>query len=244
MLNKNDRAKEIEKLIALRKKTTENGASKAEAMAAIDTFHKRMARFGFTLEEIESGEAAEAINCYEKSVYSGEGRFSYVDKYLWKTIAKFVGVLVGTGVDEDGDWTIRYYGQDAYVEEALRLRAMIKAAMAHEWEVHRDFVHSKGDLRTVKTSFHLGIADEVRERMEVRQHAHEASQDTSGTAIILKTWDIVVQKAKDAGFQEAVGGRGRSVQIDQSAYGAGRMAGARINLGRGVGGGSVKMIGK
>ena len=218
----------------------EGKANKAEAMNAIDKLQERAARFGFTMEEIRNGLAARDDNFKTASMYSGEKQYGFVDQYLWKTIANFCNVLVGVGVDSDGDLTLRYFGAEADVELAKWLRATIKSAMMLEWGVYRDFVMPKGgNIKHEMTGFHRGLADELRERMEVQRKIVPSERN----AIILATMALVVQKAQETGFAEAVAGRGRSQTVSEAAYGAGRMAGARVNLGRGVAGGGAKMIG-
>lgn len=218
----------------------EGKANKAEAMNAIDKLQERAARFGFTMEEIRSGLAARDDNFKKTSMYSGETQYGYVDRFLWKTIAEFCNVLVGVGVDSDGDLTLQHFGTEADVELAKWLRATIKAAMAFEWGVYRDFVMPKGgSVRAEIEGFHRGIADELRERMEVQRKVVPSDRNE----IIVATMALVQQKARDTGFAEAVAGRGRAVNMSEGAYGAGRQAGARVNIGRGVAGGGAKMIG-
>lgn len=218
----------------------EGKANKAEAMNAIDMLQARAEKFGFTMEEIRNGLASRDDNFKTASMYSGEKQYGFVDQFLWKTIANFCNVLVGVGVDGDGDLTLRYFGTDADVELAKWLRATIKAAMALEWGVYRDFVMAKGvNVKVEMQSFHRGLADEMRERMDVQREKVSSGRNE----IIVATMALVVQKARDAGFAEAVSGRGRSMAMSEGAYGAGRQAGARVNIGRGVAGGGAKMIG-
>lgn len=219
----------------------EGKANKAEAMNAIDKLQERAARFGFTMEEIRNGLAARDDNFKTASMYSGEKQYGFVDQFLWKTIAEFCNVLVGVGVDSDGDLTLRYFGTDADVELAKWLRATIKAAMALEWGVYRDFVMAKGsNIPQEMRGFHRGLADELRERMEVKRKVVPSERNE----IIVATMALVVQKARETGFAEAVAGKGRAYNMSEAAYGAGRQAGARVNIGRGVAGGGAKMIGK
>jgi len=219
----------------------EGKANEAEAMNAIDQLQARAARFGFTMEEIRSGMAARDDNFKTASMYSGEKNYGFVDQFLWKTIAEFCNVLVGVGVDSDGDLTLRYFGTDADVELAKWLRATIKAAMAFEWSVYRDFVMPKGsNVSHEIQGFHRGVAANMRERMEVQRKIVPSERNE----IIVATMALVRQKAQDTGFAEAVAGYGRAKTMSDGAYNAGRMAGARINIGRGVAGGGAKMIGK
>lgn len=230
----------LHKLLALATGNT----NKAEAMAAVEKARRYAAEYGLSLAEAE---ATKDFRDYrEKAVYSGEKQFAFVDQYLWRTIANFCRCKVGTGRDEDGDLTIVFFGHDVDVELAHWLRATIRAAMAFEWQIYRDFVMGKGEsVARAMTSFHMGMARELSDRMAVVENKDHFEGTSDSRALVVKKWELVNAAASAMGFQEAKGGRGRSVNIDGEAYGAGQSAGRRVDIGRGVGGnGGAKMIGK
>ena len=235
-----DRKKKLDKLAKLLA-LANNNPNKAEAMAAIAKLTALREEYGFTDADIENGRMASEGIFTERSAYSGEKDFGFCDRFLWKSIADFCGVMVGVGTDEDGDLTIRFYGLDSDVDLAFWLRNQIKAAMAFEWGIYRDFVMGpKERVSVAMPNFHMGFAEEMRERMSVVRVKEQAASGRN--EIMLKSMEIVRAKARDAGFTEAVGGRRSTGAGDASAYSAGRDAGGRVNMGRAVTGGGAKMI--
>lgn len=232
------RLETLRKILALANHANTN---KALAMAAIEKARKYAADYGLTLAE------AEKLNDFSEfgaqAAYSGSKQYGFVDRCLWKTIAEFCRVKVGVGTDKDGDLTISFFGHNADVMLAHWLRDTIKAAMAFEWGVYRDFVMEKGsNLPNKMTSFHMGMANELRSRM-----ARVSSEDTATSdscALVVKKWALVNAAAEAAGFKEAREGRGRSVNVDTSAYNSGCDAGRRVDIGRGVAARASKMIGQ
>jgi plasmid maintenance system killer protein len=219
-----------------------NNPSKEEALAAVEKARAYAETYGLSLAEAN---AAQDFDDYgSRDAYSGEKNYGYVDRYLWKTIANFCRCKVNAGRDEDNDLTIIFFGHHVDVELAHWLRGTIRAAMAHEWSIYRDFIATDAEKRKLVNtmdSFHLGFANELRERMKV---VDAAPMSSDSRALVVKKWELVEAAAKRAGFVEAQGGRGRSVNVNSSAYGAGASAGRRVDSGRGVSGGGVRMIGK
>lgn len=238
-MDMNERKKRLKKLRKILN-LAQGNVNKAEALASISKAMAYAAQYGLSLAEAE--DMKDFSEYGKRSAYSGTKNYGYVDRYLWKDIAKFCHCKVGVEMDEDGDHCIVFFGHEADVDIAFWLRGNIRAAMKFEYEIYRDFVASGRQGVDARDSFHLGFANEVRERMGVVDAAPKTSDST---ALVVKKWEIVNAAAKEAGFVEAQGSAGRRVNHDGNAYAAGSAAGRRVNLGRGVSGnGSVKMIGR
>lgn len=233
-----DKLAKLRKLLSL----ANNNPNKAEALAAVEKARAYAATYGLTMAEAEA--TKDFADFGKRSAYSGEKQFGFVDRYLWKSIANFCRCKVGTETDEDGDLCIVYFGHDVDVELAHWLRGTIKAAMAFEWGVYRDFVMQGGNVANQMTSFHMGMARELSDRMARVEDADHKAETSESRALVVKKWELVNAAAEAAGFMEARGSRGRSVNVDGGAYDAGAAAGRRVDIGRGVSGRATKMIGK
>lgn len=244
MTSNEKRLDKLRKLLALATKNP----NEAEAAAAIDMLRERATAYGLTLDDIKNASEATTEFRQSEDMFSAERGWAWCDRFLWEAMAVFTCTKAGFAVDGDGDKVIRFYGHEVDVELAVWLRNTIKAAMAFEWSIYRDFVWSetpkrtRPGLSTAIFSFHKEMAARLKERMEQAVRTSEA--DPAGTALVVQKNALVEQKAALAGFVGAKWGTGKARAFDERAGAAGRQAGGRVDLGRSVGTGGVRMIGR
>jgi hypothetical protein len=234
MLTTEQRAAKLESARALRRKAAST-TSEAEAMNCIALMRKLQKSCGLTLDEIEADGAAVSSEHFTKAtMQSGSGHWNHVDMNMAFDIAEFCHVKVGTIypiVNNVKEYHLAFFGYEADVDNATWLRETIKAAMLWEWEVYRDFSMPPGTYQsTARRVFSRNMAARLRERMQREKDADDAAT----TALTLRVNSLVAQRAKEVGFVEAKASYRTTTDRNDHAAMAGRMAGDRVDMGRGV----------
>jgi RNase P subunit RPR2 len=224
--------------------------SRNEAMNAIDQIHERAKKFGISMKEIMAGDDL-SDRYVEEAKFSGSKNTGMLDRYLWRTIARFCSCQVRIFIDEDNDVMISYFGEAADVENAHWLRANLRAVSDFDWKVHYDFVVMGGDapkpdkaeLRDIINTFYQKFGNEVKRRMDlaVRRDTPTGRDLVSmKDALVVQMADKVDENGKRR-FTESQGTSNRQFN-HSSAAAAGTASGERADLGRGIGNRGVKMI--
>lgn len=242
------KAKErMAKLLAL----AEKNPNEKEAMAALEKIAAIQAEFGLTIDDIRTGSAEAKAAETSEWLFSGEnGQYSAIDNKLIKAIADYRGVLVGVQRDEDGDMLVRFFGNPIDVAAAIATRSIVRAAAEYEWKIYRDFVMDARTKETVaRPAFMLGFVTRIHERLSAwaMKAVNDGPKDGKGTSLVVLKHQLVRQMAREHNFDEVRYSYGRGDSVgDAAAYGAGHVAGSRVdvNTGVGSGAGATRMIGK
>lgn len=222
-----DRRDQIAKKIrALLKMTEENGCTKEEALNAAMMAKKLLDEYNFTLDEVELRESP-----FDKTAVNHTP--DLVGDRLWKP-AMSIAALTGAR-----HWVARkgsvpcdtFFGYKHEVETATYLLAICERAMRQEWK------RLKGQygLLTAQRQrgkiipFLDGMADELRDRIKAM-----VPPKPTGTGIMVLHGQLITEEMARRGIKiDNI--NLRTSRDGESEYGAGRIAGKRVDLNMGIG---------
>ena len=241
-----DREKIAKIIRALLDKTTENGATEAEAMSSATKARELMDRYN-----VDRG----SVGMEEEGVYKAFSKRTnyktlmlkdrmaaaiarFCDCKVWLNKGKDGGVITFFGLKSDADFAVWLLDSlDGFIRaQALPWIATHKAVVYKQrWEMEKAFV--------------FGAADRISERLSqlTRERAAamaEAARTSTGTSLVVVKMAIVTREF--AKLHMRLGrSSGSSARVnDGGAYSSGRAAGDRASFGRPVNGpgSSVKLI--
>jgi hypothetical protein len=256
------RTKILQRVLNLRARAEDAGSSEAEMNTALIMCQKLMESYNIEEAELAIAEASGEIKLevitkkIEASVLKGK-------KQKHKILLCLTGVEKFTEtrcVFDSWSGAITFTGHRPDVELADFLTSIIKDALDREFMSYRKANAAIG--YGAKTAFQTAMAYRVSQRLQTmakeRTEEREANKrkaeqlqienaaTASSTALVVS--EIAEQKAKEvaAEFKKAHP-RVRTVNTytrtnNNTAYGAGRSAGDRVNLGRAIGQNSRKAI--
>jgi len=261
MTDQTQRDKMLQRVMNLRAKAENDGASEAEMQTAFSMAAKLMDAYNIeeaelALAESEGRIVLEVINkVIDTSALKGKQRHKIV--LCLSAIASFTETRV---VYNQGNGNITFTGHRPDVELANYVVAVVREALDREYDIYR--MNNKTVGYGAKTSFQTAMSsrissrlyDMVRERQENRNAEKEKAEriqienasTSSSTALVIS--EIAEQKRKEV--SEAYSKAHPRVRTAASfsygrnttAHSAGRSAGDRVNLGRAIGSGSQKKI--
>jgi hypothetical protein len=216
-------------------KTTENGATEAEAMAAAAKARELMDTYRLSQSDIEiQAEPLEDV-ILDRHVKSG---VAAVD-HCMNGIGRYCGVKMWFDNVRESRRArtrrLRIIGLKADVEMATWLYRMIGAAIKAETKAFRPEPGlSRTATQQANTSFRLGMAGRVNHRLIEMAIALEPTAKTaSGTALVVVKDALVLAHMATLGLNLRPT-KGKSIR-DYAAWMAGGEAGDRVNLNRPVG---------
>lgn len=238
----------IAKVQALFAKTVENGCTEAEAMAAASAASRLMKEHDLTYKDIEAELRDERYGARVRPMDSSNERrrTRHEVSLVCSNIAAYFNCRVWTS----GNSLLVYFGSADDTELAHRLTDLIRVTMDTEWAAylkspHRDrFEHG----RTLRTSFMVGMAGRLRERLDaMKAERDQANAPSTGRALVVVKNAIVAEKfaayAKEHDLKLG-GGRYRRYR-ENGAHAAGRKAADRVDLGGGkIDGGGARIEGR
>lgn len=232
----------ISKVRALLSKTTENGCTEQEAMAAAALAGKLMAEHDLAHVDLESEVRGERYGARRKVF--GTAAKSHEVTFL----AKWVADYFDCKIFREGGNVLVLFGSDTDTDLAIVFLSMLQMAMDGEWQRYLNGPQRDRRVngRTLRTSFMSGMIIRLRERLEAMKH--ERNAPATGRALVVVKGQIVTEKyanyMRQNGFKLGRdSGRGKRIG-DRAASEAGKAAANRIDLGGGkVGGNSSTRIG-
>lgn len=222
-----DREAIAKRIRNLRNQTVANGCTEGEAANAAALLAKLLAKYNMTLDEAEVRASP--------FQHHREQHDDFVGERLWKVAD---GIEHATDVryatSPPGVWPVQihFFGLAHEVEVARYMLEICANAMRREQAlVAGPFLRSPRARRRVMP-FLDGMADRLRERIRAMR-----PPQPPGTGLVVLRNSLVDQGMKDAGF-ETKKRAARSSRDLERGYQAGRDAGDRVALNRGVGGGA------
>ena len=218
--------KVIEKILALKAKTPEKGATEAECKAAIEKAAELMAKYQIKEEDL-------AKLKFEKDFRKGEFQYKQkqehpVVKFCQYAIGKFCGVKTWRST-----WQRKgcCAGLNADVEMFEYLMALIHDAMELGWkEWLKQNPKQPGDNRHAQYwGFMGGFGASIREKLE-EMTPKEQVGETGKSLIVLK--NALVEdycKTLDLNLRTSTS---KGLRVDMKARAGGQAAGAKVNLNR------------
>jgi hypothetical protein len=221
------------KIAALLNKKTSNGATEAEAMAALRIAQKLMDEHGVTEADILANTDA-AKDFLREVVRDGRKNLHEADLYCIATVAEFCGVKVWQNKEYNGSIkigvNINFFGYNADVETAKFIREVLFRAMEWEWAVYSNSLTDVGHKRTIRKSFMVGMANRINQRLRDIKTETRASGGTS--LIILKNQMVTEEYNRQVNIHLKKGTATKIVINNGSAYRAGQNAGSKVSLSR------------
>lgn len=219
-----------DKIIALRSKISDRGATEAEAMAALAMADKLMAEHGLSEADLDIAEA-------KRDMRTGEFKYGIKTqhpcaKWCSRTIGQFCGIITWYS---SSNQTSNSFGFNGDVEMYEFLLKLVHDSMNREW---KDFLKVNPPREGVSRhteywSFMLGMAERINEKIFELIEAREVKVDSTGTDLVVKKFAVI-----EAGLKETLPSltlrqsRSRGIRADGSAMAQGREAGERVNLNR------------
>lgn len=210
-------------------RTTQNGCTEAEALAAAEMVGRLLQHYALTMDEV----ALRQTPCVQRSVAWPGIRRRPIDCCI-PALARFCDCKVWIQ-REDGKAAYVFFGMEQDVSLALYLHDVILRSIASESLMFREnHRHLQGAaLAGAQRRYQAGMATRVAERLEaLRRTLHDElhRQHSQGRALILAK-DQTVEAAFKATTIRLVKGRGQVIRADH-AYRDGYAAGDRVNLNR------------
>ena len=219
-----------EKIIQLRKIVPENGATEAEAIAALEMAAKLMSKYGVTEEELRGVEFKRDM---KSGTYSdGIKNQDAASKLCASTISAFCEVKCWWST---GTSSLKFFGLNADVEMAEFLIALVSGSMKRSW---KDYLAAGDYDRSVSHhrrywSFHYGFAERINTKLRELIDARSPRDKTTGTDLIIMKSELVVRAMSemlpDLNLRRTTS---RGTKLNRSDYVQGQMAGDKVNLSR------------
>ncbi|MCH2232402.1 MAG: hypothetical protein MK105_18850 [Crocinitomicaceae bacterium] len=238
-----DKKEILKKMKALTSKTVDQGATEAEAIAAAYLLKNLQDKYQVTLTELDVTEA----EYVEKVFKCGQTDYTksplHPVNHCWYGIQTFCHVkTVFTGN------RISLFGEPHNVENALYMYSLIRNAMdiefnrymlTSEYEYERAFVSPN----SIRATFLNSMAERIANRLDKmasdskRDALRNTPKASDGTSLVVVA-DRELQKQHKVKWPKLVSFRSSMTINSGTAKDAGRSAGDRTSLNKGVGSGS------
>lgn len=226
-----------EKIAALLQKTIGNGASEAEANAAMLHAQKLMEQHGVTLDDIKNHTGKSDF--ITRQVNVGDKNVDIVDKLIITSIAKYTDTHAWLHMTGNHETKIMFIGYSVDVELATYIRKVCKCAVDAEWKLFSAGLPI-GNRAIYRKTFVSTMC--VRLALRLRDLKEENIVKTSGTELVVLKQALVLQEfeiLKD-GRKSAKVGLG-TVHTDVNVAAAGRAAGDKVKFHREVNSGPKRI---
>jgi hypothetical protein len=235
-----DRNSIVEKIKALLAKTTENGATEAEMLSALDKAAAMRDAYDISDEELQFAKDETVMQHADppdlKDPHSIKWRLSYA-------VAQFCGVQIFRSRHQTG---LKCIGMPSDVQLAMWLLDTLADFVFAELFAHLiGCLAPRSERRVIMRSFTEACCDRIGDRLLALVKRSEAARTSNGREL------VVIKDAAIKAFMQREGIHLRtcsgysSSNIDAAAHAAGRAAGDRASFGRPVtGAAGVLRIGK
>ena len=217
-----------EKITALLKRNTTNGASEAEAIAAMGHASRLMEEHGITLEDIRKG-TIESTDFIQKHVNEGEKQLNVFDKLVCPAIARYTDTKVWNDKATRNVSKLMFFGYRVDVELAEYIREVCERAAVTEWKkFSRDL--PVGSRHAQRKSFLAGMAIRLSDRLvELKT---ENIQKNDGRQLVVVKTDLVRRAFEEKKMRMSSGGAIR--YSANNAFSAGKAAAENVRFNRAV----------
>lgn len=217
-----------EKIAALLKKNTENGASEAEAHAAMNHAAKLMKEHGVTMSDIKNRTEA-ATDFAKKWVNEGEKNLSAFDKLVVTSIAKYTDTKVWNDKTTKRMSKLIFFGYRVDVELAEYIREVCNQALDHEWRMFARTVPA-GARAKARKSFQAGMAIRLKERLNKLKEENSVKEDSRALVVIKNQ----LVEAAYSNMNMRMGGGDVVRYSANTAFSAGKSAAENVRFNRSV----------
>jgi hypothetical protein len=233
-----EREAAMRRIKALMAKTTQNGCSESEAISAAEAVSRLLNKYELNLTDIElkdSKTAHETIDTRLKTTIPMDNVVVAIAKLL------DCKVWVVSGEGSFGGRMYHFLGLEHDVVVAKYIYSICDRAIVFSWEDHKRHIgftalpqNQKGKI---KDEFQIGMAHRLAGRLsEMKRHQQAENIASTGRDLVVVKGAIVEEEFNKLGLNLRSTGRGKQVRGSEH-YAAGRAAGDRVNLNKGVSGG-------
>jgi hypothetical protein len=225
---------------ALLAKTTENGATEAEAMAAAAKARDLMDRHQLDLGEV--GMAKEGV--HKLTIKRGHYKTLAVKDRLAFFVSEFCDCKVWLTKSSD---QMHFFGLKSDAEFAGWLVASLETFVGNgalAFIAGQPFMEARVRWEAEK-AFVLGAIDRINQRLaELARDRRATMAKGNGKSLVVVKGALVTSAFEKLNLKLSKGGKLAAAARDAGAYGAGRAAGDKASFGRPVnGGGKVAQLG-
>lgn len=230
----------LEMIAALKAKTTENGCTEEEAMAAAEKIAELMDKYDLDGSDVEMG----AAECERR-----DGNTKKDEPALWVAddIGYFTDTMTWCSKNVGGE-TVVFFGLPHDVENAHYFFDLIKQAMARagqRYYLKELCLFRSAHRAKMLDAFYVGMASRIGNRL--RQMKDERNRKTkleTGRDLVVVKSAIVKRDFDALGLKIRKSRSSRQI-LDAQAYASGRAAGDGVALNAGVGAtGAASAIGR
>lgn len=226
------------KVRALLSKTTANGCTEEEALAAAQTADELMREHDLTFKDTQVELEADVYGARRRSYSKGARREHPISNYAATAIGEYWDCKCYQSRRHHAERhnEIVYFGSKSDTEAAHMMLAMLILAADTEFARYwNSYKRPEGiKYNTGYASFMTGMASRLAARLREIKKARNAATVTTGTALVIVKDRVVAAKfatfKRESGLN--LGGAGRSSSVrSQSAFNEGRAAANRADLG-------------
>ena len=228
-----------EKVSALLKKNTLNGASEAEAMAAMNYAAKLMKEHGITMKDIQDKTEASS-DFIQKHVNEGDKQLNIFDKIVASAIARYTDTKVWNNKSIRNTSKLIFFGYRVDVELAEYVRDVCNMSLEYEWKKFAKTL-LVGRRHSARKSFQAGMALRLKERLD--ELKTENNVETESRALVVVKTQLVESAFKNMNMR--LGKAGNTSYVANNAFSAGKTAANAVTFNRAVRDGAqggVKLI--
>ena len=218
-----------EKVAALLKKTTANGASEAEAIAAMNHAAKLMKEHSVTMADIQNKTEA-ASDFFKKWVNEGDKNLNAFDKLVATAIANYTDTKVWIDKSALRQSRLIFFGYRVDVELAEYVREVCSRAMEYEWTKYARTL-PPGYRAKARKSFQVGMAARLRDRLNALKK--ENSNVAESRALVVVKTQLVESAFAKMELRMSKGGSSITYNAN-NAFSAGQSAADNVKFNRAV----------
>ncbi len=227
----------LDKVRALMSKTTANGCTEAEALAALAKARAMIDAYVITDDELQLSktEAAELRTDDDETDPHGiKWRLNYE-----------IGEFCGVTIFRRGDGRFVFVGMRSDVDLAQWLLDHLTDYVTAELVKHLMFsLAPKSERRKIIKSFVQGATETINDKLTNLCERSAAERTANGNALVVVKSTAIADKLKEAGINLKTSCSGGSSNVDSGAYDAGGKAGKKATIGRPVSAGGALRLGK
>jgi hypothetical protein len=228
-------ARLMARIQALRAKTTQQGCTEPEAIAAAEKVAELLDRHGLSLGELEF----RAQPCAGIGIDTNRRRFGAIDICV-PSIAAFFDCRVWSERAEGAPVRYVFFGLRADVAAAQYLYELVERAFETETKAFRDgdlYANLAGERRRATTSFQTGMANGIMQKLAALRAARDAHcRSLSGRDLVQVKASMVDEEVEKLGLsltRRAMSAGAKMVLRD--AFNAGKAAGERFEYAAAIG---------
>jgi len=221
-------ARVVQRILALREKTVDQGCTEEEAMAAASKVAELLDRYDLTLDDVSVRNEA----CAGLAVNTNRRRASPIDTCV-QPVAAFCDCRAWSEKTASGDFRYVFFGLKADVEAARFLHELIESTFETETTIFRESVIYQalqgGERRSASNSFQVGLANGIVARLRDLKAARSATMtQTTGYDLVTVKRSVVEDELEKLGLNFTTKTFARRRFVHGASFHAGKTAGERF----------------